>query len=103
MSKPSLVAKSKDVFDQKASHRHWIDVQLRWGDYDPHDGEWSHRRCHQPEPSCSRDARCGEEPNELQESITNIKIEINSTLARDWPTNYTCGPIRDWHDRHFRS
>ncbi len=103
MSKPSLVAESKDVFDQKASHWHWIDVQLRWGDYDSPDGEWSHRRCHQPEPSCSRDARCSEELNELQEAITDIKIEISSTIARDRPTNYTGGPIRDRHDRYFRS
>ena len=39
MSKPSLVAESKDVFDQKASNKYWIDVQLRWGDYDSHDVE----------------------------------------------------------------
>ena len=37
--KPSLVAESKDVFDQKASNKYWIDVQLRWGDYDSHDIE----------------------------------------------------------------
>ncbi|ESQ27035.1 hypothetical protein EUTSA_v10017992mg [Eutrema salsugineum] len=39
MSKPSLVAESKDMFDQKASNKYWIDVQLRWGDYDSHDIE----------------------------------------------------------------
>ncbi|KAH9310814.1 hypothetical protein KI387_025849, partial [Taxus chinensis] len=39
MCKPSLVAESKDVFDQKASNKYWIDVQLRWGDYDSHDIE----------------------------------------------------------------
>ncbi|KAK1263499.1 hypothetical protein QJS04_geneDACA009497 [Acorus gramineus] len=39
MSKPSLVAEQKDVFDQKASNKYWIDVQLRWGDYDSHDIE----------------------------------------------------------------
>ncbi|OAO99508.1 hypothetical protein AXX17_AT4G44100 [Arabidopsis thaliana] len=39
MSKPSLIAESKDVFDQKASNKYWIDVQLRWGDYDSHDIE----------------------------------------------------------------
>ncbi|XP_010063538.2 pre-mRNA-processing-splicing factor 8A [Eucalyptus grandis] len=39
MSKPSLVAESKDVFDQKASNKYWIDIQLRWGDYDSHDIE----------------------------------------------------------------
>ncbi|GAB2224832.1 hypothetical protein Droror1_Dr00005609 [Drosera rotundifolia] len=39
MSKPSLVAETKDVFDQKASNKYWIDVQLRWGDYDSHDIE----------------------------------------------------------------
>ncbi|KAF5453244.1 hypothetical protein F2P56_028160 [Juglans regia] len=39
MSKPSLVAEPKDVFDQKASNKYWVDVQLRWGDYDSHDIE----------------------------------------------------------------
>ncbi|KAJ0640030.1 putative ribonuclease H-like superfamily, PROCN domain, RNA recognition motif, spliceosomal PrP8 [Helianthus annuus] len=39
ISKPSLGAESKDVFDQKESNRYWIDVQLRWGDYDSHDIE----------------------------------------------------------------
>ncbi|CAI8609898.1 unnamed protein product [Vicia faba] len=39
MSKPSLVAESNDVFDQKANNKYWIDVQLRWGDYDSHDIE----------------------------------------------------------------
>lgn len=39
MSKPSLVAESKDIFDQKASNKYWIDVQLRWGDHDSHDIE----------------------------------------------------------------
>jgi len=39
MSKPSLVSESKDLFDQKASNKYWIDVQLRWGDYDSHDIE----------------------------------------------------------------
>ncbi|KAF6174646.1 hypothetical protein GIB67_006298, partial [Kingdonia uniflora] len=39
MSKPTLVTKSKDVFDQKISNKYWIDVQLRWGDYDSHDIE----------------------------------------------------------------
>ncbi|PIA30998.1 hypothetical protein AQUCO_05300078v1 [Aquilegia coerulea] len=41
MSKPSalVAAESMDVFDQKASNKYWIDVQLRWGDYDSHDIE----------------------------------------------------------------
>ncbi|KAF9623950.1 hypothetical protein IFM89_006677 [Coptis chinensis] len=39
ISKPTLVSKSNDVFDQKASNKYWIDVQLRWGDYDSHDIE----------------------------------------------------------------
>ncbi|KAF6160137.1 hypothetical protein GIB67_016573, partial [Kingdonia uniflora] len=39
MSKPTLVTKSKDVFDQKMSNKYWIDVQLRWGDCDSHDIE----------------------------------------------------------------
>lgn len=39
MSKPSLMADTNDVFDQKASQKYWLDVQLRWGDYDSHDIE----------------------------------------------------------------
>ena len=39
MSKPSLMADTGDVFDQKASQKYWLDVQLRWGDYDSHDIE----------------------------------------------------------------
>merc|ERR1719149_1688 len=36
---PSLMADQKDVFDQKPSNKFWIDVQLRWGDFDSHDVE----------------------------------------------------------------
>ena len=39
MSKPSLMADTNDVFDQKAAQKYWLDVQLRWGDYDSHDIE----------------------------------------------------------------
>ena len=39
MSKPSLMADTNDVFDQKAGQKYWLDVQLRWGDYDSHDIE----------------------------------------------------------------
>lgn len=39
MSKPSLMADTNDVFDQKPSNKYWVDVQLRWGDYDSHDIE----------------------------------------------------------------
>ncbi|KAA6423750.1 MAG: pre-mRNA-processing-splicing factor 8-like [Trebouxia sp. A1-2] len=39
MSKPSLMADQNDMFDQKPSNKYWIDVQLRWGDYDSHDVE----------------------------------------------------------------
>ena len=39
MSKPSLMADTGDMFDQKASQKYWLDVQLRWGDYDSHDIE----------------------------------------------------------------
>jgi len=30
---------SKDVFDGTTSNKYWIDVQLRWGDFDTHDIE----------------------------------------------------------------
>jgi len=39
MSKPSLMADTHDVFDMKNSQKYWLDVQLRWGDYDSHDVE----------------------------------------------------------------
>lgn len=39
VSKPSLLAEQNDVFDQKPTNKFWVDVQLRWGDYDSHDIE----------------------------------------------------------------
>ena len=39
IAKPSLLHDSNDVFDQATSSKYWIDVQLRWGDYDSHDVE----------------------------------------------------------------
>lgn len=38
MSKPSLLADHHDVFDIP-SQKYWVDVQLRWGDFDSHDIE----------------------------------------------------------------
>lgn len=38
MSKPSLLAESKDIFDQKGDE-YWICLRLRWGAYDSHDIE----------------------------------------------------------------
>jgi pre-mRNA-processing factor 8 len=39
ISKPSLLTDTGDQFDQRASNKYWLDVQLRWGDYDSHDIE----------------------------------------------------------------
>jgi len=40
ISKPSLLHDAKDTFDTgTTSTKFWIDVQLRWGDYDSHDIE----------------------------------------------------------------
>eukprot|EP00392_Amoebophrya_sp_AT5.2_P007183 g7197.t1 len=40
ISKPSLLTESKDVNDPGVvSQKYWVDVQLRWGDYDSHDIE----------------------------------------------------------------
>ena len=33
-----------DQFDQKSSNKFWLDVQLRWGDFDSHDIERYTRR-----------------------------------------------------------
>ena len=38
-SQPSLIADQNDAFDLKPSNKYWVDVQLRWGDYDSHDIE----------------------------------------------------------------
>jgi pre-mRNA-processing factor 8 len=39
ISKPSLMGDVNDQFDQKSSNKYWLDVQLRWGDFDSHDIE----------------------------------------------------------------
>eukprot|EP00981_Chlorochromonas_danica_P006074 scaffold1268_cov174-Ochromonas_danica.AAC.8 len=39
VSKPSLLHDRKDTFDFGTSSKYWIDVQLRWGDFDSHDIE----------------------------------------------------------------
>jgi pre-mRNA-processing factor 8 len=39
VSKPSLLHDSHDGFDGTTTTKYWIDVQLRWGDYDSHDVE----------------------------------------------------------------
>lgn len=39
MSKPSLLADTRDTMDSSSSEKYWIDIQLRWGDYDSHDVE----------------------------------------------------------------
>jgi len=39
VSKPSLLADTRDTFDGATTQKYWIDVQLRWGDFDSHDVE----------------------------------------------------------------
>merc|ERR1712072_1471399 len=39
VAKPSLMGDVNDQFDQKSSNKFWLDVQLRWGDFDSHDIE----------------------------------------------------------------
>lgn len=39
VSKPSLVTDGSDAFDATTTQKFWIDVQLRWGDFDTHDIE----------------------------------------------------------------
>lgn len=38
-SRPSQLTESKDVYDGTSGTKWWVDVQLRWGDYDSHDIE----------------------------------------------------------------
>lgn len=39
VSKPSLLSDNRDQYDEMTSNKYWVDVQLRWGDYDSHDIE----------------------------------------------------------------
>ena len=39
LSSPSLLTDSRDVMDGSSGNKWWIDVQLRWGDFDSHDIE----------------------------------------------------------------
>lgn len=39
ISKPCLLHENKEEYDGTTSNKYWIDVQLRWGDFDSHDIE----------------------------------------------------------------
>ena len=39
VSKPSLLHDTKDDYDGNTTNKYWLDVQLRWGDFDSHDIE----------------------------------------------------------------
>jgi len=39
VSRPSLLADTDDLMDNTTTQKYWVDVQLRWGDYDSHDVE----------------------------------------------------------------
>jgi len=39
VSKPSLLSDTKDSFDGATTQKYWLDIQLRWGDFDSHDIE----------------------------------------------------------------
>jgi pre-mRNA-processing factor 8 len=39
VSKPSLLHDTKDDYDGSTTNKYWLDVQLRWGDFDSHDIE----------------------------------------------------------------
>ena len=39
VSKPSLLHDTKDDYDGTTTNKYWLDIQLRWGDFDSHDIE----------------------------------------------------------------
>ena len=39
VSKPSLLHDSRDDYDGTTTNKYWLDIQLRWGDFDSHDIE----------------------------------------------------------------
>jgi pre-mRNA-processing factor 8 len=38
-SKPTLLHETRDSYDGTTASKYWLDIQLRWGDYDSHDIE----------------------------------------------------------------
>jgi len=39
VAKPSLLHDTKDSYDSLTTNKYWLDIQLRWGDFDSHDIE----------------------------------------------------------------
>jgi len=39
VSKPSLLSENQESYDGNTTQKYWLDVQLRWGDFDSHDIE----------------------------------------------------------------
>merc|ERR1712127_691617 len=39
VSRPSLLADTKDDYEGNTTNKYWLDIQLRWGDFDSHDIE----------------------------------------------------------------
>lgn len=39
ISRPSLLTDNKDTLEGTTSSKYWLDIQLRWGDFDSHDIE----------------------------------------------------------------
>lgn len=44
ISRPSLITDANDTYDGTTSTRYWLDVQLRWGDYDSFRSQAAHQR-----------------------------------------------------------
>ena len=38
-SQPSLLTDNKDAYSGQTTNKYWLDIQLRWGDFDSHDIE----------------------------------------------------------------
>ena len=81
----SLMADTGDVMDLKPSNKYWIDVQLRWGDYDSHDIERYTRA------------------KFLDYTTDNMSIYPSPTGAALWPTGVPqwmpCGLLCSWSCR----
>ena len=39
VTRPSLLSEQKDILDGTTTNKYWLDIQLRWGDFDSHDAE----------------------------------------------------------------
>ena len=76
IAKPALLHDNKDSYDTGVtSTKYWIDVQLRWGDYDSHDIE--RHVCGRARAYRMRDSSSDDPTSSGNDDNTNSRITLN--------------------------